>query len=104
MHRIDGPSCPTCGCQDGETLQAFTILDSRVERRRCNHCGGVFHAEILEEAGEPVPPEAPPIVYTPVRCPECGGKDVRVASKRALGIRWHKCRDCQATFKSVEED
>lgn len=41
--------------------------------------------------------------FIPVRCPGCGGKNHNVYTKRGT-VRYHKCKDCQMNFKSVEKD
>jgi len=42
------------------------------------------------------------VIWHVIRCPECGGKNAPCyATKRPL--RYHKCKDCGAMFKSVEQ-
>ena len=42
-----------------------------------------------------------PIIWQPVKCPECGSEKVPVHTTRKP-IRYHKCDDCGCRFKSVE--
>lgn len=90
LERINGPECPTCGCRDGETLRAHGALwGEQRPRRRCNHCGRTFTAGLA---------------YRPAKqphCPECGSPNTKITSS-PLPIRWHKCQDCDAAFKTVE--
>lgn len=41
-------------------------------------------------------------IYRRVRCPRCGSTNTRVHTSRAP-VRYHRCRDCNHRFKSVEE-
>lgn len=97
-------------------------------RARCNHCRAQFAfrelppsiGQAVDEATaemkfEPadVQPDTVPIpprdTAYPVRaCPECGSPHTEVASsgkKPKPGeprVRYHKCKDCPATFKSID--
>ena len=42
------------------------------------------------------------VIWRPVKCPECGSGRVKVYSTQPP-LRYHKCHDCGARFKSVEE-
>jgi ribosomal protein S27E len=114
LERCTGPACPRCGCQDAEILkrpdpESTTWWASG--RARCNHCRREFaFKEIPAEAadfveGSSSPEESRPsdmgVPFIPVRCPDCHSTDVPVTSSRRP-IRWHKCRVCGKTFKSVE--
>lgn len=41
------------------------------------------------------------VIFIPIRCPGCGSKNVRTTHTN-LPVRYHKCRDCDAPFKSIE--
>ena len=43
------------------------------------------------------------VVYMRPRCPRCGSEDVPVYNSNHIPIRYHKCRNCGLTFKSVEK-
>jgi len=95
---VTGPKCPKCGCQRSELIRRYDRWGRPAEERRCGHCGMQFHALVQDG-----------VVYHRVRCPECGSKNVGVTGTRPKEeglprIRWHKCRDCEHSFKSVEED
>jgi len=126
-----GPECPRCGCRDAEILQRpiSSEMDADPKRRpwwptgkaRCRHCGMQF--AFREIPAPPQPPELPayPEPATdppadgphhqpyPVRaCPECGSPSVVVTSSPRPRpgqprIRHHRCKDCAATFKSVDD-
>ena len=42
-----------------------------------------------------------PVLWQPVKCPECGGSNCPVHTTRKP-IRYHKCTDCGCLFKSIE--
>lgn len=85
---------------------------------RCRHCGYYFgFSQLFDSVEDPpqvMPPEIeyqdmPPIEpddgivrFVCIRCPGCDSKNVRVTSKRGE-IRYHKCQDCGANFKSKEK-
>ena len=46
------------------------------------------------------------IVYKPVKCPYCDSKRTFIQSKLIQdeeAYRYHKCKDCEKTFRSLEE-
>jgi len=43
-----------------------------------------------------------PLLYDRAHCPQCGSRRVPVYSSSHLPIRYHRCRDCGCTFKSIE--
>ena len=121
----DGPPCPRCGCNDVEILKR---PDPAVKeswwpqgRARCRFCGLTYffrqlpaappNEAIADDPATPAPnghdPADSPVRY-PVRgCPHCGSPDTVVASSpRAQAgvprVRRHRCRNCQAAFKSVD--
>lgn len=48
------------------------------------------------------------VIYTRPSCPKCGSFDVSIVTTRppmsgnSLRVRYHKCKDCEHSFKSVE--
>lgn len=113
LSRVDGPECPRCGCQQGETLASWERVHHErqggqfvetyretVLRRQCAHCGKVFAAVARPTNGQH--PRAPIVPFFKVLCPVCGSDDNLVTHTRAAGLRYHKCNACDATFKSRE--
>ena len=121
--------CPRCGCNAVARLRdAGSRFGVPIRRLRCGHCGHTWQhrdpwpttkrppatAEDLEPAWaeDPEPAESEPpaaevspggaVIFHPVRCPDCGSDDTKVTSTRRP-VRYHKCRGCGATFKSVEK-
>ena len=43
------------------------------------------------------------VTFYPIKCPRCGSKDA-ICYKSDLPIRYHKCRKCKLSFKSVEQE
>jgi transcription elongation factor Elf1 len=99
--------CQECGCADVE-----------VDRRprpgewfasglaRCNNCGAQWSFRkpegVKEQADQASPePRGAAVIYTPVKCPHCRSADVPVQHSE-LPVRYHKCRSCGESFKSVE--
>lgn len=50
-----------------------------------------------------IPGELPVVIFDPLRCPECGGRELRTHTVRRPK-RQHVCKSCGAKFKSIEED
>lgn len=119
-----GPDCPDCGCNDVRVIAPPSPGSwfARAGRAKCKHCGRVFAVQPPSEQNNPRPtlePEpmpvltCPPPITTPIdgagvvyhilRCPGCRSDDVQTTSTRRP-IRYHKCRACGETFKSVEHD
>jgi DNA-directed RNA polymerase subunit RPC12/RpoP len=44
------------------------------------------------------------VLWTRVRCPQCGSTDCPVTNSNHVPIRYHKCLACGRNFKSVEEN
>ncbi|MEN6428065.1 MAG: hypothetical protein ABFE13_22150 [Phycisphaerales bacterium] len=44
------------------------------------------------------------VLWVPIRCPYCGSGDCPVTNSSHVPIRYHKCRTCGHSFKSVEEN
>ena len=101
MHTLDYEiDCTTCGCPDVDVErepQAGAWFADGVAR--CTECGQVFgfrpkeHSEKERETS---------VQYQPVQCPRCRSTDVPV-QRTVLPVRYHKCRGCGETFKSVEK-
>jgi hypothetical protein len=119
LERCDGPACPHCGCQDTELDRRRGRWGGSSVRHRCRHCGATWYPrrwkkengqpdgqpdrtpEPTEQASEISPGGA--VIYRPLHCPECGGTDTKITSTRRP-VRHHKCRQCGASFKSVERE
>jgi len=44
------------------------------------------------------------VLWTRVRCPQCGSQDCPTYDSSHIPIRYHKCRACGRNFKSVESN
>ena len=44
------------------------------------------------------------VLWTRVRCPQCGSEDCPVYDSAHVPVRYHKCRVCGWNFKSVESN
>ncbi|HUW32602.1 MAG TPA: hypothetical protein VM223_13410 [Planctomycetota bacterium] len=75
-------------------------------RRREPAAAGSSPKPKAENPKPSIPPELPGVIYRPLRCPGCRSKDAPVYSttnERTRVIRYHRCRKCGRTFKSVED-
>ena len=132
LHHLDpasGPPCTRCGCRDTTITQRppeGVTSWWAMGRARCNHCRNSFSfRELPLDPREAAPvvasdvvagngevhanePATPRDTAYPVReCPECGSPNVKVVSspKAKPGrpkTRYHECKDCPATFKSID--
>ena len=131
MERSVGPACPRCGCQDSAIIRRPADGESKWFQRQhgraqCRNCGLRFQIASIDEPKIISPPihaampdieHHEPIIdserangviyYQQILCPECGSKNTKVARKMPdkegiPTIRYHKCRACEASFKSVE--
>jgi len=126
----NGPPCPRCGCRDVRVTQSPPLGKSWFMQGRatCRHCGTPFaFREFPQDAVAPaeeethaddefepasmidINEEPPRDSGYPVReCPHCGCPDTVIVSsgkrpKPGLPrIRYHRCRGCDKTFKSVD--
>jgi len=123
----DPLACATCGGVDLELIAArdrrLTRYDDgraaawteRVERFRCRVCGRtVYQTRRIDAVAIPPPADAPTAIRPDpnpgdgvdypvpiIRCPACGSSDTLVRST-TRPVRYHRCRGCGGTFKSVE--
>lgn len=106
LQRCESPPCPKCGCGQSEILRTGSRWGRPLARRLCLHCGFQWWernlAAHVEQEAIPKRQPGDAVIYVPVRCPECRSTEVRVTSTRRP-IRQHKCKQCGATFKSVEQ-
>jgi hypothetical protein len=53
---------------------------------------------------EPTEEQLPIVIWIPVLCPKCRSLDCPVTntSTQTPGMRYHKCRTCNASFKSFQ--
>jgi hypothetical protein len=85
--QVDPPyfdlTCPNCACNH------FLPTD-HPNRKRCRCCGRVVRYQYEGQS------------YHRMRCPAC--KSPRVVTTSTQGkLRYHKCRVCSCSFKSIEE-
>jgi DNA-directed RNA polymerase subunit RPC12/RpoP len=98
-----GPCCPRCGCNDTALAAVGSPPQGRAWARfACGHCAAEFCVGSPPAGGESVQG----VIYRPLRCPKCGSDRTPVTSSPAKSWgrkkRWHKCDDCEHTFKSIE--
>lgn len=107
---VKGPECPNCGCRQSAFVSRGQRWGQSIDRRCCRHCGKMYAAAVADPGtadAETVKVEEPlggsVITYRVpvVKCPECSSTDTVVRSTRRP-TRHHKCRNCEAAFKSVE--
>ncbi len=92
--------CKWCGCPDVEVERAPNPKAWFADGvARCNECGGAFHFQGKEEPEETA---GKAVIFHRLQCPKCGSCDVPV-QRTAPPVRYHKCRTCGETFKSVEK-
>ena len=108
IERFDGTACTRCGCRDTETLREPSIVTASNGSAWpikgcaiCNHCRREF---LYDPEPEPKPVAR---MFAGPSCSECGShavKVVRTINDKEAGrkIRYHKCRECEATFKTSE--
>lgn len=121
LERTAGPECPNCGCTDAHAIGTTERWGRTSTRYRCNHCRSTWSVrepwgppppaaqgpppEPSRPAGHAEPVEAQPpadgVAFVPTRCPECGSAETRVTKTRRP-VRYHRCNDCGASFKSTE--
>jgi hypothetical protein len=69
----------------------------------CNNCQLPFAFKSPKEF-KPEKDRTRAVIYQPVRCPNPVCRSTSVPVQRSvLPIRYHRCRDCGETFKSVEK-
>lgn len=85
--------CPQCGCEDvTEIGPRRRWWGNPIAQLGCNNCGHAFVATAdYAPSG---------VEYPVIRCVHCSSADTFVASS-PLPVRWHKCRSCGESFKSV---
>ena len=104
LQPIEGPDCPDCGCTDSAEVDRVTWGDREMSVRICGNCGRRWRvgvAELESTTDTTTPTGTQGVAYHVLRCPECGSDATRVTSTRRP-LRWHKCDDCDHTFKSFE--
>lgn len=89
--------CPNCCCNDVERTGQVMQWGKWRDKWRCNHCGRSFTVAPDERASDLA------VDYIVIQCPRCLSKKTRVTSTQKP-IRYHKCDNCELTFKSVEKD
>ena len=95
--RVEGPACPSCGCEDSVEVGQFVRWGKPATRRRCGHCRETFVAADPADTE----PTDDAVAFIPIRCPVCKSPETRVTSTRKP-VRYHRCNACKHTFKSVE--
>lgn len=101
LERCTDPACPRCGCNQSRVVStAPGLFGGKSEQRACGACGKLFNCLAAEP--ESADESLAGVVFRKLRCPQCHGSNCLVTSSRAP-IRYHRCGDCGARFKSVEE-
>ena len=97
MQKVDGPTCPKCGCNSSRILKRLVQMGRVHLQRQCHACLRIFHTPEKTQ-------EVPKVVdYPPrLRCPRCKGTKVRCQGVRHP-LRQHRCLECAWTFQSVEK-
>jgi DNA-directed RNA polymerase subunit RPC12/RpoP len=100
MHTLEYEiDCTHCGCPDAEVEREARpgawFADGIA---RCNNCRQTFSFRAPKEHAE----REATVIYNPIRCPSCRSTDVPV-THTAAPVRYHRCRNCTNTFKSVEK-
>jgi hypothetical protein len=90
-----GDECQRCGCEDLEPVGSVDSFTGVTRMMQCRHCG---HGQ----AEGTRPPRGAVVDYVPLRCPYCASLRV-VVTGTSRPLRYHRCRDCQGTFQSVEK-
>jgi len=130
MNRYECPPdpCPACGCPEARVVARGTRWGQPWARFRCRLCGHVWiHTQpprvpgaTAETGGEVLPAgnvepanrtdpaadagedaDGHAVPFYVLRCPACTSTNTRTTSTRRP-VRYHRCRDCGHTFKSVE--
>jgi len=117
-----GPRCPGCSCQHSHEVAQFEWFGQIQSKRQCRNCQRLFVVAI-DDPAMPAPIAIPPptqgltatrsgaVGFSPTRaircvCPECGRENpkvVRTVPSGSIVIRYHKCQDCETSFKSTEQ-
>lgn len=119
LERCTGPECPRCGCQDSEIVRGGGRWRApEIERRHCKHCYFEWREKKWAKA-EPTTAAAEPsngdgehetgaVVFHVLKCPACQSEKTKITSSpkqkdpTVSRIRYHECKGCGNTFKSVE--
>ena len=92
--------CTTCGCADTEVEREPAAEGWFADGvAHCNNCNQTFGFRAPKEVTAEVQKT---VVYNPIRCPACNSLDVPV-TRTVMPVRYHHCRACGHTFKSVEK-
>ena len=97
-----GPACPRCSCTQIISRGNVTQWGQKLKRGQCGHCGKMF---TIAAEREEIPTVYGAIIKR-IKCPKCGSKRNRVYTTRKFReniTRYHKCRDCLGSFKSIED-
>ena len=115
LKRMEGPPCPNCGCRDTKKMNEQTsrypgaMYASRpwgggsAGRYQCEHCGDEWAQDIQQRPEAARKDTATRVVRVRTDCPECESQHTIVTSTRA-SLRHHKCRDCDATWKTPRSE
>lgn len=101
MRRID-VECPKCGCPTAGVVGHDS--DWRGQKRdllECDHCLTQW-----VDNGDAPEPQADDVLFEHTRCGHCGSRQTLTTSTPGgpLGIRYHRCQDCEMTFRSVDPE
>ncbi len=116
LEKADGMPCRKCGCQAQEWLGSRIFRGVVFDRWRCEHCGyewmaadakqmetNVLTALAAKERDQTV------VFVNRLKCPieRCRSRRIQCYGTRTgiVGrgvVRYHRCLDCDYTFKSEE--
>ena len=106
LTRCTDPACPSCGCRQSEAIATSTRWGRPRRRRRCGNCYSLWWEKVpavhAEQEAVPKRNRGDAVIFVPVRCPGCESTEVKTTHTGKRGVRYHKCKRCGETFKSVE--
>lgn len=103
LEKANMPACPKCGCNATMMVDAGSRFGRTWAKFGCTFCGKSF---VIGTSPEELPDGRPVengVAYNPVhcRCPGCHADNPPVIHTRGK-VRFHRCRNCDKRFKSVE--
>lgn len=105
---VASPTCPYCGCNAVDLVNAGTRWGRAWALFACEHCGEEFSLGQRPQNTTNGHPYRVP--FPKLACPSCGGKRTEVTSSPAkrpgkrFKDRYHECADCGCKFASYEEE
>jgi hypothetical protein len=97
--------CPKCGCNDGTKVGEGSRFGRTFRRIRCRHCSKIYRHNMEAESDAQSTNQAQKttdaVDYFILQCPFCKSEKHSVY-KTDKPVRYHKCKNCEKSFKSVE--